>query len=101
MLEKNYDVLLANSGEKGLACMKNKRPDLVLLDYDMPGMDGKETFEKIKEDEELQDIPVIFLTSVAERKQIIAVLKNMPDGYILKPPSRDNIISKIRETLGE
>lgn len=101
MLEKSYDVLLANSGEKGLICMKNKKPDLVMLDYDMPGMDGRETFENIKKDEELQNIPVIFLTSVAEKKQILAVLKNMPDGYILKPPSRDKIINAIKEALGE
>ncbi len=101
MLEKSYDVLLANSGEKGLICIKNKKPDLVMLDYDMPGMDGKETFERIKKDEELQNIPIIFLTSVAEKKQILAVLKNMPDRYILKPPSKDKIISAIKEALGE
>lgn len=101
MLEKSYDVLLANSGEKGLICIKDKKPDLVMLDYDMPGMDGRETFERIKKDEELQNIPVIFLTSVAERKQIVAVLRNVPDGYILKPPSKNIIISKIKEVLGE
>lgn len=101
MLEKDYEVVLANSGERGLSLIEKKRPDLILLDYDMPGMDGRETFEKIKAEEETMDIPVVFLTAVAERDPILEVLKNLPQGYILKPPSKEKLFSVIKEVLGE
>ena len=101
LLEDDYEILLARSGEQGLNFMRTKEPDLVLLDYYMPGMDGLETFEKIKEDESIRDIPVVFLTSVAKRNPIIAVLKNLPHAYILKPPSKEKLIQVIREALGE
>lgn len=69
--------------------------DLILLDYEMPGMDGKATFEAILADEFAKDIPVVFLTSIADRKQIYAVLKSYPAGYILKPPDKEKLFSTI------
>lgn len=98
--QEGYQVLLANSGEKGLAVVKKSKVDLILLDYEMPGMNGREVFEKLIEDEETKDIPVVFLTSMAEREQVYAVLKNIPFGYILKPPASDKIISVVKEALG-
>ena len=77
----------------------SKQPDLVLLDYDMPGMDGKTTFEAMLEDEFAKDIPVIFLTNVAKRSQIYAVLKSYPAGYILKPPDRKILLRTIEDVL--
>ncbi len=101
ILEKEYKVMLANSGEKGLEFIKTKNPDVILLDYDMPGMNGLEVFEKIREDESINKIPVVFLTSVAERELILKVLRNRPDGYILKPPSREKIVEVINEALNK
>lgn len=101
LLEADYEVSLATSGKKGLETIREKNVDLILLDYDMPDMDGKEVFEIIKSDDSLKNIPVIFLTSVAEREQILAVLKSVPFGYILKPPARDKLFSIIKEALGE
>lgn len=99
ILEKEYKVMLANSGEKGLEFIKTKNPDVVLLDYDMPGMNGLEVLEKMRADESINNTPVIFLTSVAERELILKVLKNKPDGYILKPPSKEKIVEAINEAL--
>lgn len=99
ILEKEYTVFLATSGEQALSMMLSKQPDLVLLDYEMPGMDGKTTFELMLEDEFAKEIPVIFLTSIAERKQIYAVLKSFPAGYILKPPNKDILLRTIEEVL--
>ena len=101
MLESEYDVILANSGEKALkVCMKDA-PELILLDFDMPGINGKDMYEKMKENEVTKYIPVIFLTSVAQKKQTIDILRSLPAGYILKPPTKDMLFSKIREVLGE
>lgn len=100
LLESEYQIILANSGKKALAILRKNPVDLVLLDYEMPGMNGREVFECIIRDEKLKDIPVVFLTSVAQREQIYSVLKNVPFGYILKPPANEKILSVIKEALG-
>lgn len=97
MLEKYYDICLAKSGEQALKLIPRENPDLVLLDYEMQGMDGKDTIEAMKEDEDMQSIPVVFLTSISDRSSIYSVLKSEPDGYILKPPDE----KRIRETIEE
>lgn len=99
ILEKKYLVFLATSGEQGLSMVLSKEPDLVLLDYEMPGMDGKEMFEAMLEDEFAREIPVIFLTSIARREQIYEVLKSSPAGYLLKPPDKENLLRTIEEVL--
>lgn len=100
MLEKHYDICLAKSGEQALKIIPRENPDLVLLDYEMEGMDGRETFEVMKADEAMKSIPVVFLTSVSDKQAVYSVLKSNPDGYILKPPDEDKIREKIREILG-
>lgn len=97
MLEKYYDICLAKSGEQALKLIPRENPDLVLLDYEMQGMDGKDTIEAMKADEDMQFIPVVFLTSISDRSSIYSVLKSEPDGYILKPPDEN----RIRETIEE
>lgn len=97
MLEKNYIVCLAKSGEQALKLIPKEKPDLILLDYEMEGMDGKSTFEAMKEDEDMKWIPVVFLTSIADRKSIYSVLKSKPEGYILKPPDAEKIFEIIEE----
>lgn len=61
ILEEKYDIFLVPSGEKALELIPKKHPDLVLLDYEMPGMDGKAVFEAMTQDDEMKTIPVIFL----------------------------------------
>lgn len=97
MLEKYYTICLAKSGEQALKLIPKEKPDLILLDYEMDGMDGKSTFEAMKADEDMRWIPVVFLTSIADRKAIYSVLKSKPDGYILKPPDVDRIFETIEE----
>lgn len=101
MLDKHYDICLAKSGEQALRAIPQEKPDLILLDYEMEGMDGKETFEKIKKNANIGTIPVIFLTSNADRKIIYSVLKTEPDGYLLKPPDEERILKTIEETLAK
>lgn len=101
ILEKHYDVTLAKSGEAALKLIEKKRPDLVLLDYLMPGMDGKETFDRILEMENGILLPVVFLTGVSEKQKILAVLKNRPAGYVLKPPDREKLVEEIERILSE
>lgn len=101
ILDRKYTVFLTTSGREALGAIPVKEPDLVILDYKMPGMDGKEVFEKMQEDESMKDIPVIFLTSVADRKSIESILKLKPAGYILKPPDQEKVLETIQEVLAD
>ncbi|MCM1146123.1 MAG: response regulator [Clostridium sp.] len=101
MLEEKFEVSLAISGAQAMTSMGKKRPDLILLDYEMPVCDGRMTLEMIRAEEEFCDIPVIFLTGVNSREHINAVLDLRPAGYYLKPPVKDVLINKIEEVLGK
>ena len=90
-----------HAGEQALKLIPRENPDLILLDYEMDGMDGKSTFEAMKEDDDMKWIPVVFLTSIADRKSIYDVLRSKPDGYILKPPDKEKIRETIEELIGE
>ncbi|MBQ4068743.1 MAG: response regulator [Lachnospiraceae bacterium] len=99
LLENKYNVSVSISGEQALKLMEKKQPDLILLDYDMPGWNGKVTFEKIREIPEYKDIPIIFLTGIADKEHITAVLHLNPAGYILKPISSEKLLSTIANVI--
>ena len=100
MLDDAYEVTIANSGIKAMTAIGKKRPDLILLDYEMPVCDGRQTLAMIRADEDLRDIPVIFLTGVSDRAHIEAVLDLKPAGYMLKPPIKEKIIEAIEGAIG-
>ena len=99
MLEEYYDVAGAFSGAVGMSSIGIKRPDLILLDYEMPVCDGKMTLEMIRADDDMKDIPVIFLTAINDRANIEAVLKLKPAGYFLKPAVKDMLLAEIDKVL--
>lgn len=99
MLEDHYEVAIAISGAQAMTSIGKKRPDLILLDYEMPVCDGKMTLEMIRADEELQSIPVVFLTAINDRANIEAVLKLKPAGYFLKPAVKDILLAEIEKIL--
>ena len=100
-LRDSYRVTTATNGQEALDMIREKRPDLVLLDYLMPGMNGKETLEVIRNDEELKDLPVFFLTGVSDTNKISECLKLDPIGYILKPIGKFSLLAKIRAYFEE
>lgn len=99
MLDTKYDVILATSGKQALKLIPDENPDLVLLDYEMPEMDGKEVFETMTADDDMKNIPVVFLTSVSKRSAIMSILKSKPAGYILKPAEQNNLLDTIHKIL--
>ena len=100
MLSDNYNLQLAKSGEQAIKMIDMKRPDLVLLDYNMQGMNGVETFERIR-GLEGEPIPVIFLTGVSDREKIMSAITKNPAGYILKPPAKEQLIKAIEKALNK
>lgn len=100
-LEDKYQVVLANSGTMAIKYLSTNRPDLVLLDYEMPILDGRQVLQMIRSEIEFADIPVIFLTGKGDRESVMQVMALKPEGYLLKtlPPeeirqSVDNFFEK-------
>ena len=94
-LEDKYQVILANSGAMAIKYLATNRPDLVLLDYEMPVIDGSQVLEMIRSETEFCDIPVIFLTGKNDKESIMKVLDLKPEGYLLKSMEPAKIIQEI------
>lgn len=100
MLSKRYIVSVASSSSQAMMGISKVRPDLILLDYDMPVVDGKMTLEMLRSEEDTKDIPVVFLTGLSDQDHVGNVLALQPEGYILKPPSEAKIFSRLENILG-
>ncbi len=89
-LEDRYQVILANSGAMAIKYLAVNRPDLILLDYEMPILDGRQMLEMIRAEKDFSDIPVIFLTGKDDKQSVMQVMALKPDGYLLKtlPPAQ-------------
>lgn len=84
LLSKDYDVTMARSGMAAIRAITLDKPDLVMLDYEMPVCDGMHTLEMLRSEEEYADLPVIFLTGRGDPESVKKVLDLKPEGYILK-----------------
>ncbi|MCM1283951.1 MAG: response regulator [Muribaculaceae bacterium] len=91
ILAKEYDLIESHSSISAIKKIVVNRPDLVLLDYEMPICDGKQTLEMIRSDEDIADIPVMFLTGRDDRESVKNVRTLKPEGYLLKKMSDDFI----------
>ena len=94
-LEEKYQVILANSGAMAIKYLATNRPDLVLLDYEMPVVDGRQVLEMMRTEMEFSNIPVIFLTSKNDKESIMKVMELKPEGYILKSTLPKQILQEI------
>ena len=99
VLKDNYQLSMAKSGAQALEFLKKAKPDLILLDVRMPGMDGYETLEKIKSNSETSNIPVVFLTVDDQRESEIKGLKMGAMDFILKPFEPEIMLSRIEKIL--
>ncbi len=94
-LENKYNVILANSGAMAIKALSINKPDLVLLDYEMPIVDGKQVLQMIRSEMDFATIPVIFLTSRDDEESVKAVMELRVQGYLLKTQSPSAIIKYI------
>jgi len=97
--QQGYQVLSSTSGPEGLKLAKKHKPDLILLDIEMPGMDGFAVCQRLKQDEELQQIPVIILTGTQDLKLNEKAFKAGADVTVLKSVSGERLINMIRIAL--
>lgn len=96
-----YTVRLAANGAEGLESVKTHRPDLILLDYEMPIMGGVEMCRLIKENDITKNIPIVFLTSADNPKNIVECFELDAENYLNKPVKPKLLISEIDAILSE
>ncbi|MCR5640597.1 MAG: response regulator [Lachnospiraceae bacterium] len=99
MLEDQFEVAVANSGPKAFEQMKETLPDVVLLDYEMPEMSGREVLVKIRQTPEWMRLPVVFITSNSGKEIIQELIKLKASGLLLKPIIMGNLVAAIEKAL--
>ena len=100
ILEKKFEFAGATSGLAGLKRLDSEHFDLVLLDIEMPVMDGFATLTSIRQRESLKDIPIIILTGTRHKDKVIKGITSGVHGYVVKPADSELLISKIEAALG-
>lgn len=95
----HYEVLKAENAEVGLQLARKARPDLILMDIQLPGMDGLEATRLIKKDQDLKEIPVIALTSYAMQGDEERAMAAGCSGYIPKPIDTRNFTASVEKFL--
>ncbi|WP_422688503.1 response regulator [Comamonas endophytica] len=95
-----YIVLVATSGEAALARAAQARPDIVLLDALMPGMDGFEVARRLKADAQTAQIPIVFMTGLTETEHLIAALAAGGVDYVTKPIKPAEVLARMGVHLG-
>ncbi len=98
-LKEDYRVSTAGSGQEALNRVSEEIPDLILLDMMMPGMDGLEVLEKLRDMPETAETPVIFLTGVSDKQKIREALDKGTSYYIVKPFDHHDLMGKVSIAL--
>jgi two-component system, cell cycle response regulator DivK len=94
-----YELIEAVTGEEGVAMAESQRPNLILMDIQLPGLDGYEATRRIKANPELSSIPIIAVTSYALSGDDVKAREAGCDNYVTKPFSPRALLAKIREHL--
>ncbi|MBR1470359.1 MAG: response regulator [Lachnospiraceae bacterium] len=94
-LKEHYKTDCLQSGTDALFYLNNITPDLVLLDYEMPGLDGCQVLQQMRRSPHTHRIPVIFLTGKNERENVMKILQYKPAGYLLKSMRREDMLNAL------
>jgi response regulator RpfG family c-di-GMP phosphodiesterase len=98
-LKEEFDVATAINGKLAINYLANRTADLILLDYEMPDESGADVIKKIRSNPETENIPVLFLTGVTDKNKIREIVQYKPQGYIIKPVSKNKLIATVKQTL--
>ena len=96
---EGFQVTCAESGEKALKSTQHERPDLIVLDLMLPGIDGLEVARQLKQDKKTAGVPIVMLTAKGEEADIVTGLELGADDYITKPFSPRVLIARIKAVL--
>ncbi len=98
-IKDSYRADILTSGKQVLMFLGKKHVDLILLDYEMPIMNGTQVFKMLRRDSTTADIPVVFLTGVGTADEVKQVLALKPDGYVLKSTTREQLLEYLADKL--
>ncbi len=96
---EGYDPAEASTGEAGLSLVRERRPDLVICDVMMPGIDGHEVLRAVRADPQLKSVPLIFLTARADKTDLRGGMNLGADDYITKPFSNEDLLAAVAARL--
>jgi len=99
LAQAGYRGLQANDAEQALEMVRNELPDLLLLDWMLPGMSGVELARRLRADRRTQEVPIIMLTARAEERDKLSGLETGADDYVTKPFSPRELIARIKALL--
>ncbi|MBN2282185.1 MAG: response regulator [Candidatus Marinimicrobia bacterium] len=97
--KEGYKISAALNGEQALKILENAKPDLILLDVMMPGLSGFDVIKEIQKNEELAEIPVIFLTAKTEKEDVIQGIELGAVDYVTKPFNSIELLARVRNHL--
>ncbi|MEL7435460.1 MAG: response regulator, partial [Chloroflexota bacterium] len=97
--EQGYRVRPVTEGDMAITAAQLDPPDLILLDIQMPGMNGYEVCEKIKDDEDTEDIPIIFLSALSDTKDIVKGFEVGGVDYVSKPFKYREVLARVESQL--
>lgn len=100
-LSEDYQVDTVTDGMKGIGFLLDNKVDLILLDYEMPIVDGSKILGMLRSSPETRDIPVIFLTGIQSKESIQKVLALKPQGYLLKSITKQKLLSNLKEIFAK
>jgi len=99
LMSSGYEVIEAVTGEEGVTAAETYRPDLILMDVQLPGMDGYEATRRIKANPDLQKVPIIVVTSYALSGDDVKAFEAGCDAYVTKPYSPRELLARVRKFL--
>lgn len=97
--EEKYEIEFAVNGEATLEWLKNKQFDLILLDLNMPGMNGFEVCKRIRSDNGMYEVPIIFLSAESERESILKGFEVGAQDYVTKPFDSRELLARVKTQL--
>lgn len=99
ILDETYDLHAFSVGKRALKFLEDHTPDLIILDIDMPEINGYEMLKIIREQPHLADMPVIFLTSNNDKDHVIKAAAGGANDYVVKPINEEILLKKIQGAL--
>ena len=97
VLHNAYKVVMVDSAMSALVYLEDRHPDLILLDYEMPAINGPQFLAMLRAREKLKDIPVMFLTGKSDKDTVMTVMDLKPAGYLLKSTPTEQILEKLSD----
>lgn len=102
LTQNGFEIMEAVDGEKGLQALKQQKPDLIILDLLLPGIDGFEVLRRLKSKNQTKNIPVIILTNLGDKENIEKGTKLGADDYLIKTDySLEEIIKKLKNLINK